>query len=131
MSAAAELAGVMLMLSPGRSDRPVLQAVRYYQRQRAQQQQGESQEPLGEQHTRAPGRGPPAEQGELFVLNQPQKASVKNPKSSPSAGMREGNTLHTHGSADQDSSASLPPPEIRFQATFLDDLSISGGEKKK
>lgn len=48
-------------LSP-RGDRPVLSSVRHHQRQRAQQQQGQSQELLGVQHSGAPAGGATAQQ---------------------------------------------------------------------
>ncbi|XP_005058282.1 PREDICTED: fibronectin type III domain-containing protein 5 isoform X1 [Ficedula albicollis] len=60
----------------------------------------------------------------FFCAKSPPKKCCS--KSSPSAGMREGNTLHTHGSADQDSSASLPPPASCVAARNQISSHVSG-----
>ncbi|XP_030917942.1 fibronectin type III domain-containing protein 5 isoform X3 [Geospiza fortis] len=54
-----------------------------------------------------------------FVLNQPKKSSAQNPPP-------EGNTLHTHGSADRDGSASLPPPASCVAARNQISSHVSG-----
>lgn len=73
-----------------------------------------------------------------FVLNHPPKLNILPPLLLP-AGMREGNTLQTHGSADQDGSASLPPPgscvavrnQISSHVSGLSELLWRGKNKKK
>lgn len=63
-----------------------------------------------------------------FVLNLPKKAlfkilPAKGTPSTPTALLIRTAALRSH--------LQHPawPPEIRFQATFLDDLSVSGGKK--